>query len=306
MGFVTNRWQPVSSPGPTPVPTWEKVANNVKATTAFDFSNLDYTEYLIIVYGDFYSATRYYEFFYIPEFGTIQQVNGTAYAQTYGTSHRLVLQPQNTLKLSFTVLQKQGTITSSYKYTIYGRKKATWSLVSDNSSLPNYTELVTANGYYTPFNYQVTDYRTTGGSTWTSSSNVSYSPYNEHIYQNAYTRYSGSDKVYTRLSSNEVAWTQIHSTNSTVSIADISYSEMFIVGRRMYFNSQNTFQALYVIPEMLKGTYPSGAYTQYQNGYYRGYYGQINISDTQIYAGYTLLSGGTTTNVFQSIDIYYR
>ena len=306
MGFVTNKWQPVSSPGPTPVPTWELLKSGVKATTAFDYSSYDYTEYLIIVYGAFYSVNRYYEFFYIPEFGTIQQVNGTAYAQSYGTFQTLYLQPQNTLKLQFRVLQKDNTVTSSYKYTIYGRKKVTWSLVSDNSSIPNYTELVTANGYYTPFNYQVTDYRNTGGSKW-SNNRVSYSPYNEQIYQNAYTRYSGSDKVYTRLSSNEVSWTQIHSTTATVSIADISYTEMFIVGRRLTFSGQNTFQALYVIPEMLKGLYPSGAYTRFLNSKYTGQYGEINISDTQISASYQYINeGGYPVNTFQSIDIYYR
>ena len=45
MGFVTNKWQPVSSPGPTPVPTWTLLKDGVKATTAFNYSSYDYTEY---------------------------------------------------------------------------------------------------------------------------------------------------------------------------------------------------------------------------------------------------------------------
>lgn len=309
MGFVTNKWQPVSSPGPTPVPTWDLLAQDVKATTAFDFSSLDYTEYLIIVYGTYYSVPRYYEFFYIPEFGTIQQINGTAWHQ-YQTTHKFILLPQNTLKLNFSVFQKDISITSSCRYMIYGRKKAAWTLVNNNSSLPSYSELATANGYYTPFNYQVYEYRTSGGSTW-SGSRVFYSSCGERIYQDAYTQYSGNNTVYTRLSSNEAPWTQIHSTNTSVSIADISYSEMFIVGRRMYFNisgsgSENCIQTLYVIPSMVKGQFPSGGYNQYQNGYYSGSYGSITISDTQVSAYYTFLLKGQPTNYFQSLDIYYR
>ena len=306
MGFVTNKWQPVSSPGPTPVPTWTLLKDGVKATTAFNYSSYDYTEYLILLY----TSTTYFEFFYIPEFGTTQATSGSSSLSVYCS-------PQTGSKIQFIVRNSNNTaITSNYKYKIYGRNKAAWSLVSDNSSLPNYTELATANSYYTPFNYQVTEFRTAGGTQYISSSVIAYIGRGDRVYNNAYTQYSGNNNVYIRLSSNEATWNNIHSTSSTVSIADISYSEMFIVGRRMGINLSGSgvetcIQTLYVIPEMLSSTgsaynFPSGGYNKYQNGRYTGSYGSFNVSATQISASYTYLWEGTSTNYFQSLDIYYR
>lgn len=302
MGFVTNRWQPVSAgPGPIPVPTWERIKNNVTATTAFDYSSLNYTEYLILVY--YKDSTLCYEFFYIPEFGTIRQHNG--YQSLY-----IELQPQNNSTMKFYVRSgtSGSTATSNYKYTIYGRNKAAWSLVSDNSALPNYTELVTCNGYYTPFNYQDSYMRTTGGGYWNTSTNVSYSDYKEKIYSNAYTYGAGYDYVYTRLSSTEGNWTHISSSNSSVSIADISYSEMFIVGKTLFSTAERKqeFQALYVIPDMIKGEYRAGAYTKFQNNKYSGSWGNITLSSTTVSATYTIMSSGTQSQSFTHLDIYYR
>ena len=306
MGFVTNRWQPVNAgPGPIPVPTWEKIKNNVTATTNFSFSNLDYTEYLILVYR----GSSCYEFFYIPEFGTVYQHNGDA-------TIYVEIRPTNSSTIAFFVQSGTSTtnVAKNYKYNIWGRKKTTWSLVSDNSSLPEYTELATCNGYYTPFNYQFgnSNYaRTSGGgrySTYTSS--YSYSNYHETIFNNAYTYRNGNGFVYTRQSANESSWNHITSTASSVSIENISWSEMFIVGWYMLFQgSESDVQVLYLIPDMLNGVYSAGAYTGKSSGYHLGSWGSLTISDTSISASYSVRPSNrpsVTTSTFEKIDIYYR
>lgn len=311
MGFVTNRWQPVSaSPGPTPVPTWERIKNNVTASTAFDYSSYNYTDYLVLVHATNSSTgvTTCYEFFYIPEFGTISQRNGSQ-------SNLITLTPTSNSTLTFSVKNnKNVSVTSTYQYTIYGRNKAAWSLVSDNSALPNYTELVTCNGYYTPFNYQDNDSRTSGGTSYTSASGSyrpSYSDYSERIYNNAYTYGSGNGKVYSRLSSTEGTWTHISSSTSSVSIAGISYSEMFIIGKKLFSSAATNvrFQALYFIPAMVGNTFNAGGYTGWYSSYtnrYTGSYGSIIISNNQIQADYKISTTGTFNNSFYSLDIYYR
>lgn len=280
--------------------SWQLLAQNVTATTAFDYSTFNYTEYLILLGG--------YEFFFIPEFGNISQYNGYTNVRAYMNS-------QTNQTITFYVERGSSTgisnNTASYEYTIYGRRKTTWSLVSDNSALPNYTELATANGYYTPFNYQVDDYRTSGGSIWYkrgTSYEPRYTDYRERVINNAYTNYSGSRTVYTRFSSNETSWNHITSTTSSVSIENINYSEMFIVGREMMFTGgYNNFQALYVIPEMPKRVYYAGAYTGvYVGTRYDGSYGNITISDTSISAAYTFNHIGSPKDYFRSLDIYYR
>lgn len=302
MGFVTNKWQPVSA-GPTPVPTWERIKNGVTATTDFNYSSYNYTEYLIIVHRTVSNVVYCYQFFYIPEFGTVNQHGG--YQSLY-----VEIQPKSNSTVKFYV--RSGTsgtnATSNYKYTIYGRNKAPWSLVSDNSALPNYTELATCNGYYTPFNYQDSDMRTTGGGYWSTSTSVNYSDYKEKVFSNAYTHTAGDSYVYTRLSSNESSWTHINSTTSPVSIADISYSEMFIIGKYLFgTNALNReYQALYVIPDMLNGLYQAGAYTKFQNSKYSGSWGNITVSASSISATYTIMSSGTQSHSFNSLDIYYR
>ena len=297
MGFVTNRWQPVNaSPGPTPVPTWERIKNGVTATTAFDYSSYNYTEYLILVY----SSSSYFQFFFLPSFQSLRNGNATQYVAISHTAPRI----------TFNIRQKTTNKTSSYKYTVYGRNKASWSLVSDTSALPNYTELVTGNGYYTPFKYQDSDMRTAGGSLWISSTNVTYSDYRERIYNNAYTLSTGDGRVWTRLSSNEASWTHINSTTSPVSIADISYSEMFIIGKSLFSTGalNREYQALYVFPDMLKGNFPAGGYTSYSSSSnYTGSWGDLTVSDSSVSAEYFSKNGtGAITRLFQSIDIYYR
>lgn len=310
MGFVTNRWQPVNvSPGPTPVPTWELLAQNVKATTNFNYSSYNYTEYLVLVHvtNSSTGVTSCWEFFYIPEFGTIPQRNGSV-------SNLVTLNPTSNSTLTFSVKNNKNVdITSTYKYTIYGRNKAAWSLVSDNSALPNYTELTTCNGYYTPFNYQDNDSRTSGGTSYTYiSSSASYRPfysdYSERIYNNAYTYGSGSGKVYSRLSSTEGTWNHISSSTSSVSITDISYSEMFIIGKKLFPNNVR-FQALYFIPAMVGNTFSAGGYSGWYSSYtnrYTGSYGSIIVSNNQIQSNYKWSTTGTFNDSFYSLDIYYR
>lgn len=303
MGFVTNRWQPVNAgPGPIPVPTWDSLKSGVKATTAFNYSSYSYTEYLIIVYITISGVNECCEFFYIPEFGTVYQHNG------YNTRY-VEIQPQSNSTLKFYVRSSGAKdVTSSYKYSVFGRNKAAWSLVSDNSALPNYTELATCNGYYTPFNYQDYHSRTSGGTYYNSSTSVNYSDYKERIYQNAYTFNSGSSYVYTRLSSTEGNWTHISSTTMTVSLADISYSEMFVVGKNLFSNvpGNEEFQTLYIIPSMLTGKYTAGGYTRYQNTKWNGSYGTLTVSSSSISAVYYIVSNGNTNSSFTSLDIYYR
>ena len=309
MGFVTNRWQPVNTgPGPIPVPTWERVANGVTATTNFNFSNLDYTEYLILVYHRS-TTTTLYEMFYAPEFGTANQHAGY-------TNQIIYLAPQSKSTLKFTVYEGSSSNsydrTSNYRYIIYGRNKLAWSRASDQYvALPEYTELATTGGYYTPFNYQDFDYRVGGGSRWiqyTSGYRPIFDGAVEQVYSN---KYSGNPSVYTRLSSNEANWNHITSTSSSVSIADISYTEMFIVAKRMQHSysgsNRRTFQSLYVIPDMVKGTYDTGGYTgEYSGTRYNGSYGSITTSATSISATCYLNVKGSPTYTFESLDIYYR
>ena len=307
MGFVTNRWQPVNTgPGPIPVPTWERVANGVTATTNFNFSNLDYTEYLILVYLNS-STTTLYEMFYAPAFGTVSQNAG--YTGLY-----IKLSPESNSTLKFTVYNnKNSTVTSNYRYIIYGRNKAVWSRASDQYvALPDYTELATTGGYYTPFNYQDSYYRVGGGKKKKKKDSYSYVPsFVGQVEQVNSNKYSGNPLVYTRVSSNEANWNHITSTSSSVSIADISYSEMFIVAKRMQHSyggsNQRTFQSLYVIPDMVKGTYYTGGYTgEYSSSRYNGSYGSITTSATSISASCYLNNNGSPTNTFESLDIYYR
>lgn len=292
-----------------PVPTWEKIRDNVTATTNFDFSSSDYTEYLIIVHRTTSGVTTCYEFFYIPEFGTVYQHTG-------GESTYVEIRPTSNSVISFFVQSGTSTtnVAKNYKYTIWGRKKSAWSLVSDNSSLPTYSELATCNGYYTPFNYQTNfnSYgRTSGGGRYsTYASTYSYSNYHETIYNNAYTYRNGNGYVYTRLSSSEGSWNHITSTAKTVSIADISYSEMFIVGWYMHFMGiEQDYQVQYITPNTLKGKYPAGGYTGKSGSFNIGAWGQINISDTSISASYYVRSSNSASvlrDTFEKIDIYYR
>ena len=305
MGFVTNRWQPVSAgPGPTPVPTWELVKSNITATTNFDYSNLEYTEYLILVYNK-NSTSSLYEMFYAPAFGVITQYAGY-------TGYLISLYSQSNLSLQFTVTNSSGsTQTSNFRYTIYGRNKAIWSMVSDKSAIPDYTELATSGGYYTPFKYQDDYFRVGGGTHW-SRSGTSYRPsFSGSIEQVSGGAYRGNYSVYTRIASNETNWNHITSSSKTVSIESISYSEMFIISRRMQhlYGGSNyyTFQSLYVIPEMQKGTYYTGGYTGVSsNNKYSGSYGTIITSNTSITASCTYLNMGTISDYFQRLDIYYR
>ena len=309
MGFVTNRWQPVSaSPGPTPLPAWELLKSEITASTAFDYASYDYTEYLFLVkFYDTNVSGNYIweEFFWIPEFATIKQTAG------YLSSYVNFTSDSNYIRIK--AYYGTSDFTSNARYTVYGRKKTSWNLVSDNSALPNYTELATCNGYYTPFNYQVSDYRASGGydSIPTASSISNFHDYRECVYNNAYTHNYGSDAVYTRLSSNEPAWTHINSTTDSVSIANISFSEMFIVGRRMGINSYDNFQAVYLIPDMLSANYMicAGGRTKYSGSTtgIRGGWGRLTITTSTISAFYrTRTSNSSTNNTFTSLDIYYR
>ena len=298
MGFVTNRWQPTSAgPGPTPVPTWELIKNGVTATTNFDFSNYDYTEYLIIVYRTASGSNTCYQFFIIPELNYGQRAGYT------DIDVNMYIVTGNPYQYRFVIYSGTSTVTKNYKYTVYGRKKAAWSLVSDNNALPNYTELVTGDGYYTPFNYQDNMYRATGGSHPTSST---YSARQEKIYGNKYTFTSGSAHACTRLSSSEANWNHINSTTSSVSIENISWSEMFIVGKRIGANNFE-FQAVYLISDMIKGRFNAGGCTRYQSGTANEYKdGYITVTDTSVSAYYRYRQNNTITLSFSSLDIYYR
>lgn len=308
MGFVTNKWQPVSAgPGPTPVPTWEKIKQNVNCTTAFDYSALDYTEYLVLIkHKD--NTNTCCEFFYSPVFGTTTQIGGYTNVMIY-------LYPQNTSKLQFTIYNtRHSTTTTNYRYTVYGRKKAPWTAVTRATpyALPDYTELAVNINYYTPFKYQESYYNVGGGTTYASSSpyRPSFAGQIQQVFNN---QYNGNGTVYTRLSTNEANWNHITSTSATVSIADISYSEMFITSRRMQHqyggSNQRTFQSLYVIPEMPKGRYCAGGYTGFYSSYtnrYDGSYGYIEISDSSVSAYCSINSSGYANNTFEQLDIYYR
>lgn len=308
MGFVTNRWQPVNAgPGPTPLPAWDLLKSEITATTAFNYASYDYTEYLFLVkfYNPDVSGNYIWaEFFWIPEFATIEQTAGYIISYVNFTS--------DSNYIRFSAYHAGSNYTRLARYTVYGRKKTSWNLVSDNSALPNYTELATCNGYYTPFNYQVSDYRASGGYDNTTGSYIYYfHDYRECVYNNAYTHNYGGDAVYTRLSSNEPAWAHINSTTDSVSISNISFSEMFIVGRRMGIKSYNNFQAVYLIPDMLSANYIicAGGYTEFQGSVsgIHGGWGKLTITTTSISAFYrTKTRNSSTDNTFTSLDIYYR
>lgn len=306
MGFVTNRWQPVNaSPGPTPPPTWEQLKNNVTATTSFNYSGYNYTEYVILVYKK--NTTIYYQMFYIPDFGSTTNI------QYCGYTDIIIYLSSTSSALTFSVRQRTSTVTSDWRYTVYGRRKTSWSLVTDQSALPDYTEFISNHGFYTPFKFQNGTNRTSGGTNYSSSTTLKFPANSESIWSNKYSYYlTQIPSVYTRLNSNENSWTQITSTSSSVSIADISYSEMFIVGKRLMLPSSSgggtaqTMQTLYVFPEMLMGTFQVGGYTRYRNSTYTGSYGSITISATSVGASYTQISDGRPSSTFQSIDIYYR